>query len=221
MEILSKLPGSSVYLSALVIFGLGGIAAIIMTCFLKMAVVMLIVKSALGLQEAPPTIAINALALILTMYVMAPVALSSVEIFKQYDIDTDNLNDPKILTAARASAEPLRQFLIKHASETEKLFFVDAAASIWPKEYSRSLSPDHWLVIIPAFTASQLKSAFQTGFLIYLPFIVIDLIVSNILLALGMMMMSPIVVSLPFKLLLFVALDGWSRLLHGLVLSYV
>ena len=91
---------------------------------------------------------------------------------------------------------------------------------MWPVEMRESATADNLLILVPAFTVSELTSAFEIGFLIYLPFIVIDLIISNILLAMGMMMVSPMTISLPFKLLLFVMIDGWTKLIHGLVLTY-
>ena len=113
-----------------------------------------------------------------------------------------------------------KDFLRRHGSEKEQSFFYETAKEIWPEEIAATLEKDSFFVLIPAFTASELKNAFEIGFLIYLPFLAIDLIISNILLAMGMMMVSPMTISLPFKLLLFVLLDGWTLLIHGLVLSY-
>jgi type III secretion protein R len=98
---------------------------------------------------------------------------------------------------------------------------MDTARRVWGDKSKVEIPADSFFVLIPAFTVSELTSAFQIGFLLYLPFIAIDLIVSNILLAMGMMMVSPMTISLPFKLLLFVLIDGWARLIHGLVLTYV
>ena len=220
MEALDRLPGLPLYLVLLTVFGLASIAVVVVTSFLKIVVVIHLLKSALGLQEVPPNTAINALALILTIFIMAPVGVGIYNNFSAYDVDLDNLKDPKIVEAAVGSLGPLREFLAKHSSQREREFFMSAAKQIWPDELAAKLQPDDMLILMPSFTTTQLKSAFEVGFMIYLPFIIIDLIVSNILLALGMMMVSPIVISLPFKLLLFVLVDGWTRLLHGLVLSY-
>ncbi|TWT18230.1 hypothetical protein FQY83_15540 [Luteimonas marina] len=119
-----------------------------------------------------------------------------------------------------AGKEPLRTFLIQHSHDAERGFFLRSAQSLLPPERRDSLTVDDFIVVIPAFTVSELTAAFQIGFLIFLPFLIIDLVVANILLALGMMMMSPTTVSLPFKLLLFVLIDGWAKLVHGLVLTY-
>ncbi len=125
-----------------------------------------------------------------------------------------------LLSLVDAGKEPLRGFLIKHSNGAERAFFLRSAERLLPPERHASLSIDDFIVVIPAFTVSELTAAFQIGFLIFLPFLIIDLVVANILLALGMMMMSPTIVSLPFKLLLFVLVDGWAKLVHGLVLTY-
>src|SRR5690554_953564 len=125
-----------------------------------------------------------------------------------------------LLSLVDAGKEPLRGFLIKHSNGAERAFFLRSAERLMPPERQDSLSIDDFIVVIPAFTVSELTAAFQIGFLIFLPFLIIDLVVANILLALGMMMMSPTIVSLPFKLLLFVLVDGWAKLVHGLVLTY-
>nr|WP_305068790.1 EscR/YscR/HrcR family type III secretion system export apparatus protein [Luteimonas sp. Y-2-2-4F] len=126
----------------------------------------------------------------------------------------------RLLSMVEAGKEPLRTFLIEHAHDAERAFFLRSARMLLPEERHADLSVDDFIVVIPAFTVSELTAAFQIGFLIFLPFLIIDLVVANILLALGMMMMSPTTVSLPFKLLLFVLVDGWAKLVHGLVLTY-
>jgi len=125
-----------------------------------------------------------------------------------------------LLSLVDAGKEPLRAFLIKHSHSGERDFFLRSAQRLMPPERHATLSVDDFIVVIPAFTVSELTAAFQIGFLIFLPFLIIDLVVANLLLALGMMMMSPTIVSLPFKLLLFVLVDGWAKLVHGLVLTY-
>jgi type III secretion protein R len=115
---------------------------------------------------------------------------------------------------------PLQSFLARHADRNSAEFFVRTAQKLWPQNFAQMLDRENLIVLIPALAITELTRAFQIGFLLYLPFIVIDLVISNILLAMGMMMVSPMTISLPFKLLLFVLLDGWTKLLEGLVLSY-
>ena len=126
----------------------------------------------------------------------------------------------RLMAMVEAGKEPLRKFLIQHSSDAERAFFLRSAQRLLPPASRGEITVNDFIVVVPAFTVSELTAAFQIGFLIYLPFLIIDLVVSNILLALGMMMMSPTTVSLPFKLLLFVLIDGWAKLVHGLVLTY-
>ncbi|MBE8215685.1 MAG: type III secretion system export apparatus subunit SctR [Endozoicomonadaceae bacterium] len=191
--------------------------AILGTSFLKLMVVFGILRNATGLQQIPPNMALNALAIILTIYIMAPIGIQIYENMQAQSIDIES--DSWKTTIVEA-AEPYRLFLKRHTKPFQQGFFLKTAKSLWPKSYQSMLSADSFLILVPAYAIGQLTQAFQIGFLLYLPFIIIDLIVSNILLAMGMMMVSPMTIALPFKLLLFVLLDGWTRLIHGLVLSY-
>src|SRR5690606_10831376 len=125
----------------------------------------------------------------------------------------------RMLGVFEAGKEPLRGFLIHHSNDAERAFFLRSAQRLLPADRRDDLDVDDFIVVIPAFTVSELTTAFQIGFLIFLPFLIIDLVVANILLALGMMMLSPTTISLPFKLLLFVLVDGWAKLVQGLVLT--
>lgn len=193
--------------------------AVVATAFIKLSVVFLLVRNALGVQQIPPNMAMNALAIILAGYIMTPVIIETYDILSsgQYSINSvDGLR-----RTYEDGKGPLIGFLKKHADEREKLFFMEAAKTLWPQKLSDRIDQDSIAIVLPAFTVSQLREAFEIGFLLYLPFIAIDLIVSNILLAMGMMMVSPLTISLPFKLFLFVMVDGWSRLILGLVKTYM
>jgi type III secretion protein R len=188
------------------------------TSFIKLSVVFSLVRNALGVQQVPPNIALNALAIILSGYIMAPVIVETYDLVAAAKPNLTTADGLK--TAYQAGQGPLAHFLDKHAAEREKIFFLESARTLWPKNLSDGLAKDNIAVVLPAFTVSQLREAFEIGFLLYLPFIAIDLIVTNILLALGMMMVSPLTISLPFKLFLFIMVDGWSRLILGLVKTY-
>jgi type III secretion protein R len=162
----------------------------------------------------------------LSIHIMYPVMLDSYNA-----VDQRAASEPmrkfdvrRLLDLAQSGREPLRGFLVKHSSATERAFFLRTVKRLIPPDKSASgnseIGTEDFVVVVPAFTVTELTAAFQIGFLIFLPFLVIDLIVANILLALGMMMLSPTTVSLPFKLMLFVFLDGWSKLVHGLVVTY-
>lgn len=202
----------------LVALSLAPFVAVMITSFIKLVVVMSLVRNALGIQSIPPNMVINGLAMILSVYVMAPVGQEAFEALR--DTDLKGANFETFMTAGEQVREPIRDFLYRHSQARERDFFLRSAEALWPEEKAKALKETDLLVLIPAFTVSELTAAFQIGFLLYLPFVAIDLVVSNILLAMGMMMVSPMTISLPFKLLLFVLIDGWARLIHGLVLTY-
>ncbi|MGU9978146.1 MAG: type III secretion system export apparatus subunit SctR [Candidatus Oxydemutatoraceae bacterium WSBS_2016_MAG_OTU14] len=188
------------------------------TSFVKLVIVFSLVRNALGVQQIPPNMALHGLALILTLYIMAPVGLQT---FENVTSEEVNIQDRTSLQQAfTRGIGPYREFLKEHSNPAEVAFFQKTASKLWDEKFHTEIQAEHMLILIPAFVIGELTLAFEIGFLLYLPFIVIDLIISNILLAMGMMMLSPMTISLPFKLLLFVFLDGWSRLIHGLILSY-
>lgn len=212
---LNQLPSLVVLMG---IMGLAPFIAVMVTSFVKMVVVMSLVRNALGTMQTPPNMVTNGLAVILTIYVMAPVGYEMKQIMDSEKITFENAGS--IVKHGGKLVEPLRKFMIKHCNPRERAFFVKSAQKTWPKEMAANVSDTDLLVLVPAFTVSELTAAFVIGFFIYLPFIVIDLVVSNVLMAMGMMMVSPMTISLPIKLLLFVLVDGWTRLTHSLVLSY-
>jgi type III secretion protein R len=197
--------------------------AVMVTAFTKLVVVFSLLRNALGLQQTPPNIVTNGLAIILAVYVMYPVWHEMADAAKPA-LERPAAAAPMTLNdltgiVGRAK-EPLRRFLVEHTDVEEREFFLSTARKMLPEAKGAALRQDDLIVVVPAFTVSELSRAFQIGFILFLPFLVIDLIVANVLQALGMMMLSPTTISLPFKLLLFVLLDGWSKLIHGLVLTY-
>jgi type III secretion protein R len=197
--------------------------AMVATSYLKIVVVISLVRNALGVQSIPPNMVVNAIALILSFYVMAPVVEKGWDIYKEgaaVNKVEKNKYDTEI---AMKAAEPMREWLVKQTDEKSRAFFVSTAEQLWAKEGEEKakVDPESFFILIPSFCVSELTKAFQIGFLVYLPFIAIDIIVSNILLAMGMMMVSPVTISLPFKLLLFVMVNGWTLLIQGLVRGYI
>jgi len=213
----------------LALLALVPLAAVMTTSFLKIAVVLALVRNALGVQQVPPNMALYGLALVLSAYVMAPV-INEVSIalrnpaqhFSEPGASSDdsNVKLTGILKAVEAGVAPMQAFMLRNSKPEQRDFFMRTAHRLWGPELASNLKATNLLVLVPAFLVSELTTAFQLGFLLYLPFIVIDLIVSNILLAMGMMMVSPVTISMPLKLFLFVMVDGWTRLIQGLVLSY-
>ena len=195
--------------------------AMVATSYLKIVVVMSLIRNALGIQSIPPNMVVNALAMVLTFYIMGPVCSKSWDVV-QKELDGKPLQSLEADSATKA-AEPFREWLSAHTADRERAFFVQTAERLWAKDEDEpaKVDPESFTILIPSFCVSELTKAFQIGFLVYLPFIAIDIIVSNILLAMGMMMVSPVTISLPFKLLLFVMVNGWTLLIQGLVRGYV
>ena len=205
-------------------FSLAPFVLIMLTSFVKISVVLSILRNAIGTQQVPPNQVITGLAFILTIFIMVPTARqiyqSAGPISGTRDIFSE-ASVKSIFEAAKQGKEPLRKFLAKHSHVKDRVLFMELAARLDPQNPSPRVDKDDFQVIIPAFVTSELKEAFQIGFLIFVPFIVIDMVIANILLSMGMHMLSPSVISLPFKLLLFVLVDGWFLIVRGLVLSYV
>jgi len=182
------------------------------TGFLRIVIVFSLLRTAIGTQQVPPNSVLIGLAMFMTVFVMAPV---------WQDVNTHALtpyNQGKIsqTKAFELGAKPLAKFMLKQTREKDLALFVQFAKIAPPK------TPDDipMYVLIPSFMISELKTAFQIGFLLFIPFIIIDLVVANILLSLGMFMLSPVMVSLPFKILLFVLVDGWNLITRGLLMSF-
>ena len=216
----SSLPDPLTLVALIVAFGLAPFAALMVTCYTKLVIVFGLLRTALGLQQTPPNMVLNGIAIILSIYIMAPIGMEVSDALHGRSFGAKGEGVADIMAVADAAKAPLKEFLQKHTHERERQFFLDSATSIWPKARAATLRPDDFIVLVPSFTLSELTRAFQIGFIIYMVFVVVDLIVATVLLALGMSMISPTTISLPFKLLLFVMLDGWTRLIHGLVLSY-
>jgi flagellar biosynthesis protein FliP len=302
----TSLPNPVVMVIILAALSLAPFMLIMLTSFVKISVVLSILRNALGTQSVPPTQVITGLAFVLSFFIMTPVAkqmyASAGTVANTRDIFSE-ASVRSVFDGVSRGGEPLRRFLVKHAHSEDRLLFVDLArrldngakvdqggmvpsgtsaslpaaparspapssattssaagggspassssattpsgasrgplkaassppASIQagPAEGSEPLTPpvttalpsqNDFQVLIPAFVTSQLKEAFEVGFLVFIPFVIIDMVIANILLAMGMSMLSPSVISLPFKLLLFVLVDGWFLIIRGLVLSYV
>lgn len=205
-------------ITLLVVLSLLPLLVVTGTSFLKLSVVFALLRNALGIQQTPPNIALYGLALILSLFIMAPVITGVQE--KLAAPASEGTQESLLERLSDGALEPYRQFLLAHASPAQLRFFRDTARKEWPAAIREKVSDDSLLLLMPAFAVSQLTEAFKTGLLLFLPFIAIDLIVSNVLLAMGMMMVSPMTISMPFKLLVFVLVGGWDRLLEQLLLSY-
>lgn len=216
MPTIAPPPSSEQLILLLSLLSLLPLLVVMGTCFLKLAVVFSLLRNALGIQQIPPNMALYGLALVLTLFIMAPVGQAVQQRLATHPdkqaLRWERLQDDTL--------DPYRQFLRKYTAAEQLRYFRDATRRTWPASLRAQLSDDSLLILMPAFAVSQLIEAFKIGLLLFLPFIAIDLIVSNILLAMGMMMVSPMTVSMPFKLLIFVLIGGWGKILDQLLLSY-
>lgn len=192
---------------------------IMMTCFTRIVIVLGFLRTAMQTQSTPPNMVITGMALFLTFFIMAPVFSEINEVAYQPYV-SEELTTEEALDAASV---PLKKFMLKQTSQDDLQFFLDLSKTEEPEggytdEY---LQNDLSLtVIVPSFMISELKRAFQMGFLIFLPFLVIDLVVGSTLMSMGMMMLPPAMISMPFKILVFVLADGWNLLIVSVVASY-
>ena len=199
-------------LLTLTVLSLAPSILIMMTSFTRIIVVLSFLRSALATQQMPPNQVLVALALFLTFFTMSPCL----------DAVNQNALQPFLAggmgqeDAVKAAMEPMREFMFKQTRENDLALFVnlsEAPRPNGPEDVSTS-------VLIPAFMISELKTAFQIGFLLYIPFIVIDMVVASTLMSMGMMMVPPVMISLPFKILLFVLVDGWHLVVRSLIMSF-
>jgi type III secretion protein R len=200
-------------------------ALIMLTSFVKISVVLSILRNALGTQQIPPNQVITGISLILTIFIMTPVVEKMYAEAGQVGSTQAIFSEPsvkEIFEAAKRGREPLREFLRRYAEERDRKMFFDLSQSMAVRNGNdpKNITAEDFRVIIPAFVTSQLAEAFKIGFFLFIPFLIIDMVVANILQAMGMFMLSPVMISLPFKLLLFVLVNGWVLLIKNLVLSY-
>jgi flagellar biosynthesis protein FliP len=199
-------------IALLTVLSLAPSILVMMTSFTRIVVVLSLLRTALGTATAPPNAVIVSLALFLTAFVMGPALQNA------YETGVRPLINNEISTeqAFERGVIPLRSFMQKNVREKDLKLFTDLSreeASARPEDMSLR-------ILVPAFMISELKRAFEIGFLLFLPFLIIDLVVASVLMAMGMMMLPPVVVSLPFKLIFFVLVDGWSLVAGSLIQSY-
>ena len=186
---------------------------LMMTSFVRIIIVMSILRQALGTGQTPPNQVLAGLALFLTLFIMQPVMT---DVYNNAILPYMNQDMP-FETALAAAEKPVRSFMMAQTREEDIAMFLDIARNKTELQGPESVP---FTTLVPAFLTSELKSAFTIGFLIYIPFVVIDLIVSSVLMSMGMMMLSPMMISMPFKLMLFVLVDGWSMLMGSLASSF-
>ncbi len=193
------------------VFSLLPFAFACLTSFMRFIIVFSILKTALGTQQVPPGIIIIGLSIVMTLYTMSPVFS---KMYETGHIPYQKTGD--IILAMKEGSEPLKEFMMKQTEQKDLAFFLELAKRPQPATPADISIFD----VAPAYMIGELKKAFEIGFIIFVPFVILDLVVANILLALGMMMLSPTIISLPFKLLIFIAVDGWGMVVSGLIQSF-
>lgn len=192
------------------------------TSFLKISLVLLVLRNAIGVQQVPPTLAIYGIALALSAFVMAPTVKEiGQRVMAMETAPTATRAATPLLTQAGQVFAPLHTFMLKYSRPEQRELFLASAKKLWPPDDARAARATDTMIVIPSFVVSELQTGYEIGFLIYIPFVVIDLLISNLLMALGMQQVSPQTISIPLKLLLFVLVDGWGKLLNSLAVSYV
>jgi flagellar biosynthetic protein FliP len=185
---------------------------LMMTSFTRIIIVFSLLRHAMGTQTSPPNQVLVGLALFLTFFIMAPVG-EKIYTDAYIPLSENKLNFPDAL---ERGAIPLRAFMLKQVREADLATFARIAKQPAPEK----VEDIPMRILIPAFVTSELKTAFQIGFIVFIPFLIIDMVVASVLMSMGMMMMSPVIVALPFKIMLFVLVDGWNLLIGSLVLSF-
>ena len=196
----------------LTVLSLAPAIVVMMTSFTRLAIVFSLIRHALGTQQMPPTQILIGLSLLLTFFLMSPVYTQvnrdALQPYLAEEISQDE--------AIKKALKPIRQFMFKQTRKKDLALFIQVSKTERPENMSEIPT----MVLIPSFVISELKTAFQIGFMIYIPFLVIDMVVASVLLSMGMMMLPPFMVSLPFKLMLFVLIDGWNILVGSMVRSF-
>ncbi len=201
-------------LQLLIVMSLFSLLPFVFTCmtsFLRYVIVFSILKQAMGTQQVPPGIVLIGLSIILTIYTMSPVFE---QMYKMGSVPYQK--NGSMIEAISEGSKPLKEYMMKQTRQEDLKYFISLQKKPQPA------TPDEITIweVAPAYIISELKTGFEIGFIIFVPFLILDLIVANVLLALGMMMLSPTIISLPFKLLIFIAVDGWSLVVQGLVGSF-
>ncbi|GGG84103.1 EscR/YscR/HrcR family type III secretion system export apparatus protein [Salipiger pallidus] len=206
--------------SPLIIGFIGGfflLAVLTLTSFIKLSVVFMILRNALGLQQVPSNMIVMALAVILSVFISMPVLSASLSALAE--VDFAMMTPERIVDVAQVGIAPFQTFLAANIDPEQLDFFVGIANEVW-RGSGLVGGPDDFVIQVPAFMLSELTRAFEIGFLLYLPFVAVDLAVTGILMAMGMQQVQPNIISVPFKLLIFVVLNGWLSLIEGLLTSY-
>lgn len=194
------------------------LAVLSLTAFVKISVVLMIVRNALGLQQVPSNGPLMTIALFISLFISLPVFTLSLEALRQIEFDPETVDD--FIEIWYIGIAPFQAFMADNIDQSQITFFVDISNELW-RDSNLQATEDSFIAQVPSFLLTELTEAFEIGFLLYLPFIAIDLAVTGILMSLGMQQVQPNIIAVPFKLLVFVMVDGWTKLIEGLITTYI
>lgn len=218
MEEVVNGPGVFPFVIIAVLVGFLSFAVISFTSFAKISIVLTILRNAMGMQQSPPNIVLYSVALILTVYIMTPTIGDIYTGLERRDFQLLTFEDYEI--TFQVARDSIMEFLMKHTDPKQRAMLHETATKLWTGDTARQVTDQDFIIVVPAFTLSEMTTAFRIGFLIYIPFLAVDLAVTCIILAMGVSQVQPMTIATPLKLFLFVAIDGWNKIMTGLILTY-
>lgn len=193
-------------------------AVVTMTSFAKISIVLTILRNAMGLQQSPPNIVLYSIGLILTVYIMSPTFGGIYTALEKRDFQLETFEDYSL--SFQIGKDRVSSFLLKHTDPRHMSILHETASKLWNPGEVRGVSETDFIILLPAFSLTEMTSAFRIGFLLYIPFLAVDIAVTCIILAMGVSQVQPTVIATPLKLFLFVAIDGWNKVMNGLIMTY-
>lgn len=212
-------PGVFPFLVSAILLSFLSFAVVSMTSFAKISIVLTILRNAMGMQQSPPNIILYSVALIITVYIMTPTIGGIYTAMERRDFNLENFED--YTYTFQLSRDIISDFLLKHTDPRHLTLLHETASKLWAPDTVRQVQESDFIILVPAFSLSEMTAAFRIGFLLYIPFLAVDLSVTCIILAMGVSQVQPTTIATPLKLFLFVSIDGWSKIMNGLILSYI
>lgn len=215
----SNSPGVFPFLVTAILMSFMSFAVVSMTSFAKISIVLTILRNAMGMQQSPPNIILYSVALIITVYIMTPTIGGIYTGLERRDFQLNNFEDYTF--SFQLGKDIISDFLLKHTDPKHLTMLHETASRLWSPDTVRQVTESDFIILVPAFSLSEMTAAFRIGFLLYIPFLAVDLAVTCIILAMGVSQVQPTTIATPLKLFLFVSIDGWSKIMNGLILSYL
>ncbi|MEM6602809.1 MAG: type III secretion system export apparatus subunit SctR [Pseudomonadota bacterium] len=206
------------FLIAAILLSFMSFAVISLTSFAKISIVLTILRNAMGMQQSPPNIVLYSIALILTVYIMSPTIGGIYTALERRDFQLESFEDYTM--SFQIARDRISDFLLRHTDPRHMSLLHETASKLWNPNEVRQVQETDFIILVPSFSLSEMTSAFRIGFLLYIPFLAVDLAVTCIILAMGVSQVQPMTIATPLKLFLFVAIDGWNKIMNGLIMTY-